>query len=305
MGGLQHAAEAVQDGAQPPGTPPQRLRAFEALLGGGGPHLAVDVPEQRLVSAGGLAQEEGQDLVQAPPVEIGVQVPQARRQAASHLAVGRGVLAPGQPPPAVAQAEQGVELLDQLERQPPAPDRPDGDSVAGRRIGGHLQDRERDVQAAADVDQPIVAPGQPLVAGRLELLDQPVLEDERAQLGAGGPVVHDGGMARPGRRRRRRGEVRAGPAADRHGLADVEHPPGVVAEQVDARVAGQVGEVGLRSTPRGTRTGPPQARGAPRCGRQQAGWEGPGRGPFAGPPARREHRQGVADRGGVRAQPRE
>ena len=54
-----------------------------------------------------------------------------------------------------------------------------------------------DVEPAADVDEPVVARGQPLVAGRAQLLDQPVLEHQRRQLGARDPVVDDGRVRGP------------------------------------------------------------------------------------------------------------
>ncbi len=71
------------------------------------------------------------------------------------------MLAARQAPAAVAQPEQRVQLLDQLQRQPPPAQRPDRDRVPGGRLGRDLEDRERDVEPAADVDEPVVAPGQP------------------------------------------------------------------------------------------------------------------------------------------------
>ena len=50
--------------------------------------------------------------VEPAAVEVGVEVAQARRQAAAHLPVGRRVVAARQLAAAVAQAEQRVELLD-------------------------------------------------------------------------------------------------------------------------------------------------------------------------------------------------
>ena len=61
------------------------------------------------------------------------------------------MLAARQPAPAVAQAEQRVELLDQFVREAPAAQRSDRDRVPGGRIRRHLEDRERDVEPAADV----------------------------------------------------------------------------------------------------------------------------------------------------------
>ena len=55
-------------------------------------HLAVEVLEQVLAPGGG-PRERGERLVQAAPVEVGVEVPEAGRQAAAHLPVRGGVLA--------------------------------------------------------------------------------------------------------------------------------------------------------------------------------------------------------------------
>ena len=248
VGCLEHASEAAEDGAQTPQPPAQRCRALEPLRAGRRLHLAFDVIEQRTAGAirGVLGHEQPQRLVQPAAVEIGIEVAQARRQATAHLAVGRRVLAPGQPAAAVAQAEQRVELLHELERRPPAADRPDRDRVPGGRLGRDLEDRIGDVEPAADVDQPIVAPRQPLVARRRELLDQAVLEHQRPELRPGRAVVDDRGVRGPLRGRSRRGEMRPRTAADRDRLADVQDLARVVAEQVHARIARQVGELRRR-----------------------------------------------------------
>ena len=94
------------------------------------------------------------------------------------------MLAARQPAAAVAQPEQRVELLDQLVREPPAAQRSDRDRVAGRRLGRHLEDRERDVEPAADVARAARrCRARRMLPGRAMLLDQPVLEHERAELG--------------------------------------------------------------------------------------------------------------------------
>ena len=79
-----------------------------------------------------------------------------------------------------------------------------------------------------------------LVAGRLPLLDQPVLEHERAQLRVRGPVVHDLGALGPAGGR---AEVRARARAKRHRLPHVQRLPALVAEHVHARVVRQRREV--------------------------------------------------------------
>ena len=82
-------------------------------------------------------------------VEVRVEVAEAGREAAAHLPVGARVLAARQPAPAVAQAEQRVELLDQLGRRGAPAHRPDGDGVpaagsrATSRIGNGMSSRQR------------------------------------------------------------------------------------------------------------------------------------------------------------------
>ena len=78
------------------------------------------------------------------------------------------MLAARQPPAAVAQAEQRVELLDQLEGQPPPAQRPDRHRVA-RPPGSDATSRigNGDVEPAADVDEPVVAARQAHVARRV------------------------------------------------------------------------------------------------------------------------------------------
>ena len=168
VGGLEHAAQPGEDRAQPLGAAAQRGRRLIALAGGRRPHLAMDVVEQRLRAVRG--DEQAEHLVEAAAIQVGIEITQARRQAAAHLAVGRGVVAAGQPPAAVAQPEQRVELLDELERQPPTPHRPDRDRVPGGRIRGHLEDRKRDVETAADVDEPVVGLVSRLLPGGLSSL---------------------------------------------------------------------------------------------------------------------------------------
>ena len=151
------------------------------------------------------------------------------------------MVAPRQLAPAVAQREQRVELLDELRRRGLPAQRPDRDAVAGGRLARDLEDRERDVEPAAQVDVAVGRLLELLVARRLERLDQPVLEHERSELGVRGLVVHVLGIARP-LPRRREVRARARPQADR--LADVQRAPVGVAEDVDARVLRQPRHVG-------------------------------------------------------------
>ena len=61
----------------------------------------------------------------------------------------------GQRPAAVAQAEERVELLHELGRGGAALDRADGHGVPGCGLQGDLEDREGDVEPAAQVDEPV------------------------------------------------------------------------------------------------------------------------------------------------------
>ncbi len=76
VGGLQHAAQPVQQGRQPPPATAQRRRALVALLGGCSPHLTVDMVKQRTPGIGG--GEQAQHLVEPSAVEVGIQIAQAR-----------------------------------------------------------------------------------------------------------------------------------------------------------------------------------------------------------------------------------
>ena len=75
---------------------------------------------------------------------------------------------------AVAQAEQRVELLDQLGGEVAPAQRPDVDRVARRRLRRDLEHRERDVEAAADVDEAVLVLDAH-VAGGAQLADQAAL----------------------------------------------------------------------------------------------------------------------------------
>jgi hypothetical protein len=80
---------------------PQPGGALEVLLGSRGAHLLVEMSEQR-GAAVARAGEQRQGLVEAAAVEVGVQIAQARRQAATHLAIGAGPVAPRELAPAMA-----------------------------------------------------------------------------------------------------------------------------------------------------------------------------------------------------------
>ena len=165
--------------------------------------------------------------------------------------------------PAVAQAEQRVELLDELDGRGAPAQRPDGDAVPDGRLGRDLEDRERDVEAAAQVDVAVARLLEALVARRLERLDEAVLEHQRAKFRVRRLVVDVLGLAGPLARRR---EVRArpGPQADR--LADVQRTSVGVAEDVDAGVLRQARDVRPRvARALGGFRARPHARGAARA----------------------------------------
>ena len=196
-------------------------------------HLRLDVREQRRSA---VDLEEAERPVEPLAVEVGVEVAEAGRQAAAHLPVGGRVRARVQRAAAVAQPEQRVELLDQLGGGGAPADGADADRVAGGGLARDLEDRERDVEPAAQVDVAVGLLLELRVAGRLERLDQAVLEHERAELGLGRLVVDVLGLAGPGRGRR---EVRSRARAQADRLADVERAAVGVAEDVDARVLGE------------------------------------------------------------------
>ena len=181
----------------------------------------------------------GERHVELATVGVRVEVAEAGGDAAAHLPVRRRVRAHLQLAPAVAQPVEGRELVGQLARQRTAAERPDVHGVPGRRLVRHLEHGIGDVEAAAQV---AVAVGalQLHVSGGLPLLDQPVLEHEGTQLRVGRPVVHDLRALRPARGR---AEMRPGTRAQRHRLAHVQRPPALVAEDVDAGVVRQRGEV--------------------------------------------------------------
>src|SRR5579862_8093167 len=96
-----------------------------------------------------VAPEQAQRLVQATPIQVGIQIAQTRRQAPPHLSVGGRMVSPREPPPAVPESEDRIELLDQLSHETVTAQRADGHRVARGGLARHLKDRERDIQAAA------------------------------------------------------------------------------------------------------------------------------------------------------------
>ena len=135
-------AEDVEQPGQALAAAAQPARALELLARGGAAHLVVDVGQQRRPAVA-LAGEERERLVEPAAVEVGVEVAQAGRQAAAHLAVGRRAVAPRERAAAVAQAEERVELLEQLDRRRAPAQRPDADAQPGGGRRGDLEHGER------------------------------------------------------------------------------------------------------------------------------------------------------------------
>ena len=98
------------------------------------------------------------------------------------------MLAQAQRAAAVAQREERVELLHELDRRAPAAQRADRHRAPRRGRGRDLEHGVGDVQAAAQVDVRVVVL-HAHVARRAQLLDEPVLEHERAELGRRRAVV--------------------------------------------------------------------------------------------------------------------
>ena len=139
--------------------------------------------------------------------------------------------------PAVAQPEQRVELLDELDRAGAPAQRPDGDAVPGRRLARDLEDRERDVEAAAQVD---VAVGRLLEALVARRAAAPGSGGSRARARRARSASPGSRRARPGRSTSPGGrEVRARPRAQATDLPTYSGLPVGVAEDVDAGLVRQ------------------------------------------------------------------
>jgi len=173
----------------------QHLGALIEALGGRLAHLLLDVVKQR-PPAVVFALEQRERRVEPAAVEVRVEVAEARRQAAAHLPVGRGIVAAPERATAVAQPEERVELPDQLDRRRPSPHRPDVYRPPGRGLGRHVEHRIRDVEACPHVYVAVRALELD-VPRRAARLDQAVLEHERAELGVGRAVVDDLRPSRP------------------------------------------------------------------------------------------------------------
>src|SRR5204862_724965 len=82
---------------------------------GGFVHLLLDARHERLATVA-LAGEWGERLVEPAAVRVRVEIAQAGRETAAHLAVRGRVVAARKRAAAVAQREQRVELVDELGR---------------------------------------------------------------------------------------------------------------------------------------------------------------------------------------------
>src|SRR5438067_620727 len=234
---LEHPLDPPEEPVEPLAPSQQRGGALEPLRPR---RLAHPLVELRQEAGPGVGREEDSErLLDLAPVGVRIEVAEARRAAAAHLAVRRRVLAQLQPAPAVAQPEHRRELVGQLLGGAQPLDRADVDRVAGRGVGRRFQHGVLDVQPAAQ-ERPLVGALERLVAARLPRLDQPVLQDERAELGVRRAVVDDRRALGPAGRR---AEVRPRAAAQRDRLADVQRPAVPVAEDVDAGIRRQRAEV--------------------------------------------------------------
>ena len=207
--GAQHAVEPLQHPRQPLLAAQQRRRPLEELRVRCLVHPPIDLLYQCL--AGTRLLEMRERHVELAPVRVRVEVAEARRHAAAHLPVRRRVLAHLQLAPAVAQPVERRELVGELARQRTAAERPHVHGMPRRRLVRHLEHGIGDVEAAAQVAVAVRAL-QLHVPGGLPLLDQPVLEHERAELRVGRPVVHDLARARSSPRARRSAPARASAA---------------------------------------------------------------------------------------------
>ena len=173
-------APACAARSTPPRRPQQRLQAPAAALEpggalealrGGGPRIW-----RRRARAARCRRRAGrrtaQRGVEPLAVEVGVEVAQARRQAAAHLPVGRGVLAPREPRAAVAQPEQRVELLDELGGAARPRTGPTQTACPRGGLARDLEDREGDVEPAAQVDVAVGARLSPLPGGLSALISR-------------------------------------------------------------------------------------------------------------------------------------
>ena len=202
--------------------PAQPRRPLVALLGRGGAHLRLDVVEQRArrrrrrrTAAAPRRAGGGRGSGPGRPGTATGSGPSARRPTGCSR---RGSRRPQWRSP---NSESSCSTSSRASRRPRSG--PIVTAWPGRRLGGDLEDRERDVEPAADVHEPVVAACQADVAGRAQLLDQPVLEHQRARAPSAWLGSRRSRRARSTAAGARRGrEVRARPAADRDRLADVQ-----------------------------------------------------------------------------------
>ena len=160
------------------------------------------------------AVNSAERLVEPPPVEVRVEV--AAGTATGSGPSGRRPTAcsrRGSVRAAVAQAEQRVELLHELDRRGAAAQRADVDRVPGGRLGRDLEDRERRCRTGSAGRRSASACLSAHVARRAQRLISRSLEQQRAELGrASARWSTISACGRPVAGRRRRREVRPGRA---------------------------------------------------------------------------------------------
>ena len=224
---------------------------LEALLGGRLQHppleLALDVRE--------APGEEVDHAVDALAVLLARDVAHARGLAALDVVVEARVAAapPGLGPGAGAEHEH---LRQHLERGPHALGvgvGPEVHAVAAMALAGEVHAREVLVQRDRDERVGLVV-AQADVEARPVLLDEALLGQQRLGLGGDDDALHvrhrgDHVGVAGAARDLGLGEVRGHPLAHRLGLADVQHPPRGVPEQVHPGLVGE-GPALLQQAPR-------------------------------------------------------
>ena len=237
--------------------------------------------------------EEGDDAVDRAAVLLAVDVADAGRLAALDVVVQAGRAAAPAGLGAVAGAKQ-EDLLEQVERAPHLLGVGVGaevGAVAAVALAREVDARELLVEGDRDVGVGLVV-AQADVEARLVLLDEVLLEQQRLRLGGG-----DRGLDRvdEGHQLRRAvpgapGEVRGDALLERARLADIDHPPLLVTEEVHAGLVGKRAALlsqlvwGLRGHPLEDRDAqvPPRRRW-PTAGRRASRRGSPTR-PDANPP---------------------
>src|SRR5581483_2076762 len=215
----------------------QHRRPLELLRRRRLAHLALEVALHVAVAAG----EEVDDRLDVAAILLAPHVADAGGLAALDVVVeaGRAGAAPRLGPLAGAELEQLAEQVQGLAHALRARVGAEVDAAGAVALAREVDARELLVEADADVGVGLVVP-QADVEARPVAPDELLLGEQRLRLGLGDQEVH--GRGRPGAvadRVRAPAEVGGDALADRGRLADLDHlPPGVL-QQVHARLIGQ------------------------------------------------------------------